>query len=201
MVAVTQDQTTGITPLISDVIGARITDLRKRAGMSREDLATAAAEAGAPAGLTGTVIRFLETGRPGRDGQRTRYFTLDELVALAAGLEVTPMELLGDQAVLFVGDAATPAACPSCAAGEGEMTRVVRADVGKLGELGDLEPTLVATALRIAGAIDGATGEAASRLHLLTKELRATVEQLLAARRTGTDDDDEDDFDDLDEPE
>ncbi|MFG2054779.1 helix-turn-helix domain-containing protein [Micromonospora sp. NPDC048930] len=195
----TQDQTTGITPLISDVIGARIRDLRERAGMSREDLAAAAAEAGAPAGLTGTVIRFLETGRPGRDGVRTRYFTLDELAALAAGLEVTPMELLGDQAVLFVGDAAKPAPCPTCAAGEGEMTRVVRADVGKLGELGDLEPTLVATALRLAGAIDGATGDAAARLHLLTRELRATVEQLLAARRSD-DPDDEDDFDDLDAP-
>ncbi|MFI6332927.1 hypothetical protein ACIBBG_32050 [Micromonospora chersina] len=200
MVAVTQDQTTGITPLISDVIGARIRDLRERAGMSRDDLATAAADAGAPAGLTGTVIRFLETGRPGKDGQRTRYFTLDELAALAAGLEVSPMELLGDQAVLFVGDAARPAACPTCAAGDGEITRVVRADVDKLGKLGDLEPTLVATALRLAAAIDGATGEAAARLHHLTKELRATVEQLLAARRTD-DPDGEDDFDDLDDPE
>ncbi|WP_319460078.1 helix-turn-helix transcriptional regulator [Micromonospora sp. RTP1Z1] len=198
----TQDQTSGIASLISDVIGQRIRDLRERAGMSREDLAAAASEAGAPAGLTGTVIRFLETGRPGRDGQRTRYFTLDELAALAAGLEVTPMELLGDQAVLFVGQAGRPAACPTCAAGVGEMTRVVREDVDKLGELGELEPTLVATALRLAGAIDGATGEAAARLHLLTRELRATVEQLTAARRRDEpDDDDEDEFGDLDAPE
>lgn len=196
----TQDQTTRITPLISDVIGGRIRDLRERAGMSRDDLAAAARDAGAPEALTGTVIRFLETGRPGKDGQRTRFFNLDEMMALASALEISPLELLGDQAVLFVGS--EPAqACPACAAQAGVLEQTVRVDLAQLGELAELEQTLVATAVRLAQAIDRATGDAEARLPALSKELRAALEQIAAGRRGREDpDDDVDEFDDLDEP-
>lgn len=195
----TQDRDSRIDAAISDVIGGRILDLRKRAGMSRDDLADAAREAGAPATLTGTVIRFLETGRPGKDGRRTRYFSFDELLGVAAGLEVSPLELLGDQAAHF---GAAPADCGRCGAQPGDVERTVRADLAALDDLQELETSLAQTAYVLARAVDAAAAEDAKALPALTRELRACIEQITAARRgrAEPDPDDGDDEDDLDAP-
>ena len=198
----TQDRVGGIGAAISDVIGARIRDLRERQRMSRDDLAAAAREAGAPETLTGTVIRFLETGRPGRDGRRTRFFTLDELLGLAAGLEAPPLELLGDAAVLIAGDAA-PAGCPACDGSPGALEKRVRADVAALEDLAELEPSLAETAYVLAAAIDAGGGEGGKQLPALTRELRACLEQIAAGRRGRAEPDedvDDDGLDDLDSP-
>lgn len=186
---------------LSDRLGERIRDLRTRAGMSQEDLAEAARSAGADDTLSGSVVGFLETGRP-RAGRRTRLFALDELLPLAAALEVSPLELLGsDSAELFIGDRGdVRIECPSCLASPGPVETVVREDLAKLGDLATLEPTLVETAYRLAAAIDEARGDAARALPALTKELRACVEQLAAGRRRQAEPED-DDFGDLDEPE
>jgi hypothetical protein len=169
--------------------------------MSQEELAAAAREAGAGDSMTGTVVGFMESGRR-REGRRTRLFTLDELLPLAAALEVSPLELLGsDSAELFVGESSSVRVeCPSCLASPGPVETVTRADLGQLGELSTLEPTLVETAYRLAAAIDEASGEAAKALPALTRELRATVQELSAGRRRKAEPDD-DDFGDLDEPE
>jgi hypothetical protein len=184
---------------ISDVIGDRIRDLRTRAGMSRGELAEAAREAGAPAAFTATVVGFLESGRRDKQGRRQRHFLLDEVLAIAAALEVTPIELLGDRAVVFAGDAA-PRQCPTCASGPGVLEATVRADVAALEDLSGVEASLAATAYVLARAIDDGAGEGGKQLPALSKELRGALEQIAAGRRGVEDPDDEDEFADLDSP-
>lgn len=203
MVDLMHDQMPRIRPSISDAIGDRITDLRKRAGMSRAELAEAAQAAGAPASLTAVSLGFLENGRRDKDGRRQRHFALDELFALAAALELSPVELLGDQAGLFVGEA-SPVSCPTCEGAPrepGQLQRRVRADVADLADLHDLEPSLAQTAYVLAAAIDAGGGEDGRQLPALTKEFRATLEQIAAGRRGREDPDEGDEFDDLDSPE
>lgn len=198
----TQDRVSEIDKAISDVIGAQIRDLRESAGMSRDDLAAAARDAGAPPTLTGTVIRFLETGRP-KDGQRTRFFAFDELLGLAAGLEVSPLELLGDQAVHFAGEqVTTTTSCANCGAVPGPVEQQVRTDLAALSDLEDLEPSLAQIAYGLARAVDSAALEADKALPQLTRELRACLEQIVAGRRARAepDPDDRDDLDDLGAP-
>lgn len=192
------DRISEIGQPISDVIADRIRDLRARAGMSRAELAEAAQAAGAPATFTATVVGFLENGRP-RDGARTRHFLLDELFALAAALEVTPLELLGDRAVLFAGDDA-PRSCPTCAGAAGALEATVRKDMAELAELTGIEASLAATAYVLAKAIDAGGGEDGRQLPALTKELRACLEQIAAGRRGVEDPDDDDQFGDVDSP-
>ena len=184
---------------VSDQIADRVRDLRNRAGMSRDDLAEAARAAGAAADFTEVVVGHLENGRP-KGGVRTRLFGLDEVFALAAALEVSPLELLGDTAQLFVGespDVSVSVKCPTCASRAGGLELVTRADLAQLGELSPLESTLVETAYRLAAAID--LGEEPRALPSLTKELRATVQELSAGRRREPAAP-EDDFGDLDDP-
>lgn len=183
-----------IAPAIGPVIRDRIRDLRERAGLDREELAERACGFGAGEKFTANVVGFLERGRRG--------LTVEELLAIAQALEVSPLELLGDQAAVFVGDAGAVEAieCPKCSGDAGQMETAVRADMAKLGDLGPLEDTLVQTAIRLAGAIDAARGEAAKELPRLTRELRGVTEQLLSGRRKAPDPDDENDLDDLDAP-
>lgn len=184
---------------ISDRLAERIRDLRTRAGWSQEELAAAAREVGAGESMTGTVVGFMESGRR-REGRRTRLFTLDELLPLAAALEVSPLELLGaDSAELFIGErSAVRVECPKCEAGAGGMERATREDIARLGDLSPLETTLVEAAYRLAAAID--EGGDPRALPALTKELRATVQELSAGRRRAEKPSDEDDFGDLDDP-
>jgi len=194
MVKVTQDRTPAIGSAINAVIRDRIRDLRERAGLSRDELAGRAREHGAPESFTANVVGFLERGRRG--------LTLEELLALAGALEVTPLELLGDQAAVLIGEGPAEApVCPNCGGEAGQLEATVRADVSQLGDLGPLEQTLTRTAIRIATEIDAVRGgDAARDLPRLTRELRAAVEQLLSGRRTAPDPDDEDDLDDLGSP-
>jgi transcriptional regulator with XRE-family HTH domain len=199
----TQDPNPQIAPSISDAIGDRIRDLRTHAGLSRPELAEAAQAAGAPAAFSGTVVRFLESGRPGRDGRRTRHFTVDELFALAAALEVTPRELLGDQAVLFTGDPYEPVPCPNCSGAPGQLETTVRADIDAMADLLDLEPSLAQTAYVLAAAIDAGGGENGRQLPALSKQLLATLTAITAGRRGREEPDpdpDDDELDGLDQP-
>lgn len=182
--------------ILSDRIGERLRQLRTDEGLSRDELAELT---GGDEGVSATVLGFMETGRRNKDGERTRLFTLDELLVLAAALKRTPLELLGDDAHLFAGDGVLRVECPTCTAPVGKLETSVRKDLDGLGELSVMEETLVEVAFRLAGAIDQARGEDAHRLPSLTKELRATLEQIAAARRDAGDDEDE--FGDLDEPE
>lgn len=184
---------------ISDRLGEQIRDLRTQAGMSQGDLAAAARDAGAGDSFTADVVSWMESGRR-KEGRRTRLFTLDELLPLAAALEVSPLELLGDDsAQLFVGDSGLAQfTCPECRAGVGGMERVTRDDLERLGGLSPLETTLVETAYRLAKAIDDT--QDARALPALTKELRATVESIAAGRRRAEKPSDDDDFGDLDDP-
>jgi transcriptional regulator with XRE-family HTH domain len=183
----------------SDRLGARIHDLRTRSGLSQEDLAAAAREHGADDSFSGKVVGFLENGRR-QAGRRTRLINLDEILPLASALEVTPLELLGDAGQLFVGDSGTvKVECPRCASEAGGLEKATRADLARLGELKELETTLVETAFRLAKAIDD--GEDPKALPALTKELRATVQELGAGRRRAEKPPEEEDpFGDLDDP-
>lgn len=78
--------------MLSDDVAAQVIRLRKAANLSREQLAARCADRGWPA-LTYGAIGSIETGRP-RDGRRTREVTVDELVTLAAALDVSPSSLL-----------------------------------------------------------------------------------------------------------
>jgi transcriptional regulator with XRE-family HTH domain len=192
------DDVTDADGSISDRLGERIRDLRTRLGMSQTDLADSAREHGAGGSFSTGVVGFLETGRR-REGRRTRMFTLDELLPLAAALEVSPLELLGVEAAqLFAGEQALRVECPTCVATAGGMEKVTRKDLARLGELSPLETTLVETAFRLAKAIDEA--DDARVLPALTKELRATVQELGAGRRRAEKPSDDDDFGDLDDP-
>lgn len=64
----------------------------------------------------------------------------------------------------------------------GTVRTAVDDDVARLGELRGLEPSLVAVARTLADEIDAGGGEGRF-LAALSKELRAALEQLAAARR------------------
>lgn len=130
----------------------------------------------------------------------------DELVALAAALGVPVPALLPPADTLPV--TAPP---PRRAAAEDEPGPVGTAlaeDIEALGDLVGMEPTLAATAVRLARQIDGhrpvQCDECGSSVQVpadprilpqLTRELRATVTALLEGRTV--DDEDDDDLGDL----
>lgn len=68
-------------PTASDIVGARVRDLRKRCRWNMDELAERCARAGRPE-LTANALYFLESGRR-KDGDRTRNITVDELLVLA----------------------------------------------------------------------------------------------------------------------
>lgn len=186
----------------SDLLGDRIRDLRRREGLSRDDLAEAARACGAPETFTGAVVGYLESGRR-KDGRRTREFSLDEAVAIAAALEVSVVELLGDQAVVLLGVTAGPvgpAECPRCAGERSQVEATVRRDMAALANLDGIEPSLAETAYVLGRAIDAGGGDEGRMLPALSKQLVATLEAIAAGRR-GEEDPGEDEFDDLDDPE
>lgn len=76
----------------SDIFGARLRHLRKLKRLSVEALAARCKEGGSPE-LTANAIYSIENGRR-KDGVRTRHVTVEELLALACALEVTPFALL-----------------------------------------------------------------------------------------------------------
>jgi hypothetical protein len=73
----------------------------------------------------------------------------------------------------------------------GDVESAVRDDIGELGDLVGLEPSLAATAYRLAQAIDA--DEDGRQLPALTKELRSTLKALMDGRV----EEDDDEFGDL----
>ncbi|WP_107425716.1 helix-turn-helix domain-containing protein [Streptomyces sp. CB02009] len=142
----------------------------------------------------------------------TRRVDVDELLALAVALGVAPVALLPP----VVTDAAPsgPGGMRGVSAGLvvvdelGAVSTALAEDLDELGDLTGMEPTLAATAVRLAELVDGGQpvpcdecghlvrGLADARtLPQLTRELRATVAALLEGRTV--DDDDDDDLGDL----
>lgn len=197
LISVTSDRITSI----SDVIADRIRALRKREGLSREEVAAAARAAGAPVSCTATALGNIETGRRDQEGRRRRDVSVDELVWLAAAAGQSPLALLGERAEAF---GASTVDCPRCAGERGQLESVVRADVAALGELQGLEFTHAQTAYVLAEAIDAGGGDdGAKAIPALTKELRATIKALtdLRAVHAQPPEQPDDPFDGLDEPE
>jgi transcriptional regulator with XRE-family HTH domain len=184
---------------ISDLIADQIRDLRRREGLTREELAAAARGQGLPATFTAVALGNVETGRRDHEGRRRREVTVDELAALAAAAGRSPLDLLGAAGELF---GAERAECGRCASGRGELERTIRGDVEQLGELTGVQRSLAQTAFVLAAAIDAGGGDQLGKLPQLAKELRATLEHLAAGSPGEHDpDDDEDELGDLDQPE
>lgn len=76
---------------VSDVVAARIREVRGKRHLTTVELAARCAELGAP-DLTAQALYKLEGRRPGK--LRPRPVTVDELLALAAALNVAPVNLL-----------------------------------------------------------------------------------------------------------
>ncbi|MDH6138429.1 transcriptional regulator with XRE-family HTH domain [Kitasatospora sp. GP30] len=79
---------------VSDAAALRLRDARTRRGWTTKQLAAACAEAGATK-LTFAVLNNIETGRRDANGVRKRELTLDEVVALAVVLDISPIHLMG----------------------------------------------------------------------------------------------------------
>jgi transcriptional regulator with XRE-family HTH domain len=77
----------------SDVVAGRVRDIRHKRGLTVAQLAARLADRGMP-GLTEQALYNLEAGRPDRRGLRRRAVSVDELLALAYALEVSPLDLL-----------------------------------------------------------------------------------------------------------
>ena len=87
----------------SDVVAARVREVRSKHGMKVADLAARCAELGMPE-LTVQALYKLEQRRPGK--VRPRPVTVDELLVLACALSVAPVHLLvpPDPSPLWGGD-------------------------------------------------------------------------------------------------
>src|SRR5689334_4133355 len=79
---------------VSDAVAANIRDIRRRRGWNAADLAARCKQLGGGAeALSANVIENIEHGRR-RDGVRTRFITVDELLAIANALSVPPSALM-----------------------------------------------------------------------------------------------------------
>jgi transcriptional regulator with XRE-family HTH domain len=88
-----EDRTYQPTEITSDMVAARLQQLRKQRGWSARKLAEACAAVGSPQ-LTESVIANIETGRRDRNGRRRRDVTVDEVGAFAKALNVSVALLL-----------------------------------------------------------------------------------------------------------
>ncbi|GLW53043.1 helix-turn-helix domain-containing protein [Kitasatospora phosalacinea] len=79
---------------VSDAVAMRVREARARRGWTTKQTAEACAAAGVKT-LTAATLANIETGRRGPDGARRREISVDELAALAAVLDLSPMHLLG----------------------------------------------------------------------------------------------------------
>lgn len=163
-------------------VAAAVTAQRQRRGWDQAYLAQRVTEAGRP--MSASVLGKVEAG--------ARRVDVDDLVALAAALDVTPQQLLPGS------DAAT------APAPEAEATGTVRArvleDIAALGDLEALDataPTLAAVAVRLAQEID-APASLGNSLQGLSKELRQVLADLRSCAPEELEDDD--DLDDLASP-
>jgi transcriptional regulator with XRE-family HTH domain len=160
-----------VTGPVTAAISAELRAARTAAGATREDVVAAARAAGAPATLTTPTLRNIESGR--------RSASVDEVVWLAAALEVSPRRLLGEHADLF-GQA------PKAAA-RGPVEESTRAAVDELDELAGPAVALAESAFALARSLDrgGSSSPAA-----VARELRATLGEIWTGQDDGDDDGD-----------
>lgn len=77
--------------MLSDVVGDRIAAIRRRAGISRDEIARRCTDHGWQ--MTAAVLTNIETGRR-QQGVRRREVTIDEVAVLAHALDVPPVLLI-----------------------------------------------------------------------------------------------------------
>ena len=179
-------------------VGQAVARLRDARGWEqRELLAELAAEGVA---VSQPILSRIEAG--------TRRVDADELVALAAALGASVAALLPPAAEaerLYLNE---PHASTTPSEDRGAVGAALADDIEQLGDLTGMEPTLAATAVRLAEQIDGQRPVPCNEcgalvrglvdpraLPQLTRELRATVAALVEGR--AVDDDDDDGLDDL----
>jgi transcriptional regulator with XRE-family HTH domain len=168
-------------------VAAAVALHRQRRGWDQAHLAQRVTEAGRT--MSASVLGKVESG--------TRRVDADDLVALAAALEVPPGRLLPGGAD---GDEPREVDPFEEAAGPGRVTARVLDDIAALGDLEDVgptAPTLAAVAVRLAREID-APASPGNSLHSLSKELREVLADLRSLAPEEPDDDD--DLDDLAAP-
>jgi transcriptional regulator with XRE-family HTH domain len=73
---------------MSDLVAARIRQLRKRRGWTAKQLAEACAATGSPQ-LTESVVANIEAGRRDKQGRRRRDVSVDELISFSRALDVS----------------------------------------------------------------------------------------------------------------
>lgn len=166
-----------MTDTISARITARMRDLREAQGITRDELAAAARTAGAPESFTTAALRNLEIGR--------RSVAVDELVAVAAALGVSPRELLDEFAALFDAEQKPE----DLEAQRRPVEASVRAAVQALDGLDGHQLALAQSAYALARQLDAGVEMTAAAV---ARELRATLTEIWAA--LGPDEDDEDDL-------
>lgn len=182
-------------------VGQAVATLRETRGWDQGTLLARLATEGLA--LSQPILSRVEAG--------TRRVDVDELLALAVALDVAPTALLpphatpeppgpsGMRGAFVLGTALDEV---------GPVSAALADDIEELGDLTGMEPTLAATAVRLAELVDGGRPVPcdecghlvrglvdARTLPQLTRELRATVAALLEGRTV--DDDDDDGLDDL----
>ncbi|WP_329597771.1 helix-turn-helix transcriptional regulator [Streptomyces pseudovenezuelae] len=164
---------------------AAVAKQRQRRGWDQSRLAQLVTDAGRP--MSASVLGKIESG--------TRRVDVDDLVVIAAALDVPPAQLLpGVQATEDV-DPFEEAAAP------GTVKARALDDIAALGDLELLDataPTLAALAVRLAAEID-APASLGNSLQGMSKELRQVLAELRSLAPEEPDDDD--DGDDLATPE
>ncbi|OSZ58676.1 hypothetical protein OQI_20435 [Streptomyces pharetrae CZA14] len=163
-------------------VAAAIATYRQRRGWDQAYLAERVSDAGRP--MSTSVLGKIESG--------ARRVDVDDLVAVAAALEVSPSALLpgGEERADPFEEAAAP----------GQVRARVLEDIAALGDLEALDttaPTLAAIAVRLAQEID-APASLGNSLQGLSKELRQVLADLRSCAPEERDDDD--DLDDLATP-
>lgn len=164
-------------------VAAAITAQRQRHGWDQRHLAQLVTAAGRP--MSASVLGKIESG--------ARRVDVDDLLALAAALDVLPAALLpGNDAA--VSDPFEESAAP------GPVKARVLDDIAALGDLEVLDvtaPTLAAIAVRLATEVD-APVSLGNSLQGLSKELRQVLADLRSLSPEEPEDDD--DLDDLASP-
>ncbi|MFM9634758.1 helix-turn-helix domain-containing protein [Streptomyces galilaeus] len=158
-------------------LAAAIATHRQRRGWDQRHLAEQVTAAGRA--MSASVLGKVEAG--------SRRVDVDDLVAIAAALDVPPQQLLpGDDTA--VSDPFEAASAP------GPVRARVLEDIAALGDLEALDitaPTLAAIAVRLAVEVD-APVSLGSSLQGLSKELRQVLAELRSLSPEEPDDDDDD---------
>lgn len=165
---------------VGQQVATAVAELRRRRGWDQKRLAELVTEAGRP--MSASIVGKIECG--------ARRVDVDDLVALAFALEVSPARLLLS-ANRDPEDVPATAASAEDSGAPGRVTARVLDDVAALGDLEALDataPTLAAVAVRLAQEIDT---PGAFALHSLSKELRAVMADLRSLAPEEPDDDDD----------